>query len=901
MPGIEVNGVTYHTRAEFEAAVKNGLELTPELRQQAESIFGKPGDVPVAGDPPAGLGVQENPDKKPVDAETAARQQSNAGAATDANEARAMADAAANPPTEDKKLEVQEKALALYEQLQENIFGDEENNAKLRQQFNQLKAENPAVDLSVPTLKALQAKKAQDAALQAAKLTEQTVTEGNGLRVTNFANEEGRILGQPQETTFQLTAPTERREVQSKRELRQEIREGAQYTDRDGVVHKGTEDLRATYKGLKADARAAKQEYKEWKKEYDKLPQKASKEYQALSPEEQARVDARRAELATKIGKYVTESVERNDEIVEARQAYKASKGRGVRAEARAIHNTQKKDNDVVDRTATFATKAQYKAAVEADPSLKDHAAYLDDEGIEILRALKQKAEMQFQNPATSNDDVAIKQKWEALAKIEIPLETDSAEEIARKTRINQTALRALAGGDNTISETEKKIMLDADGLRALGIKRGDINHLYKAYGMHHEDRLKGKARDAGAAMLKALPAAAASALAVRFSKATADAFAKATQVSSQTEKLHYCVEAVATAIAHAEASVPGFTYSEFDPQTQREIIKQIAGQYSEDIQTVVEKAIAEGDIEVTAVAKASAEAKAHAKAQPSWGKAALAAAITVGVAGITGFLLSKGEENGVNNGDAKEYKNAQFIQMHSGNAAKNIAQELLELRDQLADKLDGNLESANRQLAEAYGAYEGVQNGVMTLQELAALRDGFKDYVNKYKKPDAKPEPTPPAPEPDPVPPTPTTPTTPTTPDTVTTPQTHDVVKEDMVYTIKPGEILGTIAKAMYPGLNQQRVIEALAKANNLKNANSIIAGDNLVLPVIDGVEPVGGKPRTVRGGRRVRHNFNRGDGVGTRTTTTYEGPSHAGSHSGERVINTRTETYTVQRRNKK
>ena len=119
--------------------------------------------------------------------------------------------------------------------------------------------------------------------------------------------------------------------------------------------------------------------------------------------------------------------------------------------------------------------------------------------------------------------------------------------------------------------------MLNADGLKALGLSRTDINKLYKAYGMHHEDRLKGKARDAGSAMLKALPAAAASALAVRFSKATADAFAKATQVTTQTEKLHYCVEAIATAIAHAEASVPGFTYSTFDPETQREIIKQIA------------------------------------------------------------------------------------------------------------------------------------------------------------------------------------------------------------------------------------------------------------------------------------------------------------------------------------
>mgnify|MGYP002868818340 CR=1 FL=1 len=154
-----------------------------------------------------------------------------------------------------------------------------------------------------------------------------------------------------------------------------------------------------------------------------------------ISEEQKAQVEAKRQELSERIGKYVTESVERNDEIVQAKQAYKAAKGKGVRREAKAIHRTQKTDNDVAERTMTFATKAQMEEAVKANPELKDHVGYVKDDGIEILRALKQKAEMQYKNPSTSNDDVDINKKWDALRKIEIPLETDSAEEIERFIR----------------------------------------------------------------------------------------------------------------------------------------------------------------------------------------------------------------------------------------------------------------------------------------------------------------------------------------------------------------------------------------------------------------------------------------------------------------------------------
>ena len=58
---------------------------------------------------------------------------------------------------------------------------------------------------------------------EAAKLTEQSKVETRGLTVTNYANEEGNAKGLPQETQFQLTAPTDSVDVQSKKELKKQI------------------------------------------------------------------------------------------------------------------------------------------------------------------------------------------------------------------------------------------------------------------------------------------------------------------------------------------------------------------------------------------------------------------------------------------------------------------------------------------------------------------------------------------------------------------------------------------------------------------------------------------------------------------------------------------------------
>ena len=440
------------------------------------------------------------------------------------------------------------------------------------------------------------------------------------------------------------------------------------------------------------------------------------------------------------------------EELLEAKTAYKTSKGRGVGRMAKAERRIQKTNNDIAEREFVYATKDDFDAAVKAGKATKDNASYLDNDTIQLLSALKGKAVTELGKPQTSNDEVDMQRLWGALSKIEVPQAGDTPEEIARKTRINQTALRTLAGGDNTISETEKQAILKADGAGTMGLgktaekfTRTDINHLFKQYGLHHEDRLKGKLRDAGNAALASLPAALATALSIRFSKATSEAFAHASQVTEVTAKATAVAHAVATAVAQAEVSVPGFTWEQFDPDTQRMVYQEIAGQYGIDVQEVTVEDLQKVTTEVKGTAKAEANAHAKATAQNGWGKALTGAAITVGVAAIVGFLTSKGEENGIN-GKNKDYKDAQFLSMYQGTAAKGIGQELLEARDDLAVKLSGDPENpdyvgANRQLAQAYRAYEGIQNSVMTIEELAALRDGFKDYVVNYQKPEVKPQ----------------------------------------------------------------------------------------------------------------------------------------------------------------
>ncbi len=778
---LVINGVCYTQQAQLEAAIKDGqVKLTPEMKENVLTVFP---DIKLGTDQPApGLTVEKNQENNPVDAEAAQRQQSNAKAEAPAAEVSAVADAAKNPPTAEQKSAIQEQALGIYEKLQESVL-DEEASQELRKQYNQLKTDNPSVDLSPATLRSLKAQKSanetQATRLEAAKLAEHSKVDSEGLTVTNYANEEGRVAGSPQESHFQLKARTQRVEVDEQNIAEAKIRGRAQYTDKNGVVHRGVVDLEKIKNDLKAEQKAQQKELKDLQKELKNTPHPISKEFKSASPERQAEIRAKREQLAKQIWTTTESLSSLGNEVTEAEQAYKTAAGKGVSKQAKETRKLQQKYNDQVDRTMTFATKEQMEAAVKQDPSLKGHVGYLNEKQLYVLEGLKFAAEQNY-NPNghfTSNDEIQRNKMWGALRQIEIPTENDTPEEVARKTRINQTALITVSGGDNTIEETEKKIMLEADGLKAmgLGLGRTDINKLYQSYGLHNENRLKGRFRDAGESMLKALPGAAAGFLVGQLSSHLVTAIAEAEQHSVATAGYDYCVKAIATAIAHAEASVPGFTFQEYDPETQRYIMHEIAGQFNEQTQTVVNEAIEQGHISVTAVADAKAKAVAEAKSGPSIGSGLLTAAINVGVAGIMGFLTSKGEERGVNNGDAKAYKNAQFIQMHKGDAAKGIAQELLELRDQLATKMGGNIEQANDQLAEAYGAYEGVQNSVMTIQELAAMRDGFRDYVNKYQKPEA-PEPTP---------------TTDPKPTTDPTPNTNsDPVVEDKYYATRTEEL---------------------------------------------------------------------------------------------------------------
>ena len=612
---------------------------------------------------------------------------------------------------------------------------------------------------------------------EAAKLRETSKFEGNGATVTHLGNAEA----DHQTQLIDWTAPTERVEVHDKSDLKQKIKDNASYTSPDQVFlekqadgsFKETRTVVAgkTYLDAKGKEVSGKDYLKIIKKQAEAEEKKADKDYDAAFKRYQ------KAEIGSKeedeallaMGDAATRRDSAATTRVEAGRARKTARGRGVGRMARAIIYSEKTDNDVVDRPMVVRSEAEKQAALRANPSLtNDNVAVLTEQDAKILQSLKQLADKHLKNIDKMPSVAAAeeRQKWEALSRISLPQASDTPEQVEEKTRNNQTALRFLSGLDNTADPTEKRIIRDE--LKRL-CSHGDLNHLYKTYGMHYTTRGEYKLLDAAKAALKAVPAAGLSAMAMAMQNITAiakaDAFVNGSITAEGTFRFQKTV--VQQAIAFAEANIPGFTITSVDPETGLELVKQIAGQYVSDTE------LAE------AVASIEYQAEAHAvdvkKGGPSVGSVLGTGATVIATAALIGFLTSPGNEKGVNKGDAKAYKDSLFIQLHSG-AAQGMAQMLIEDKNRLIAK--GMPEAqANQVLADFYGQAEGGQNNVMKMSEMGGLVRQFKAYVDNYdpsKKPDTKPtmETTPPTPPTPPVqeePPAQTAETVPPKPESVT------------------------------------------------------------------------------------------------------------------------------------
>ena len=604
----------------------------------------------------------------------------------------------------------QSKMILQYQAILQELgraiaSGDKEMEAAVREQLEDFKADNPDIDFT----------KSEDVARkEAAKFKKINTTAGNGWSVDTHKNAEGATI-----QNFHQDAPTEKVKVEKKKDVRKRIKDNATYTDASGIEHKGKADLKKVHKQLKTERKAASKEFKAALKEYNK----------SVGDSNVKKADDKLAAAALK--EYTA-----NTEYLMADIAYKTAKGKGTRKRARAIVGNQETDNKIADRTQVYNNKANAEAAIKANPALKGHVGVLPKNGGAILEGLKNIAERHYKGEQTSLDKVLTDKDWEDLRNIKAPTSSDVALNEA-DTRTTQRALRALAGGDNILSPTEKKTLVTELNMGRKGnkVSRRDLNKTFDAYGLEHENRFKNKLRDGAIDAAKAAPGALIAATAARLNKAVSHALSIAEGVADATATKHIHEEVIASAIAHAEASVPGLSFTQIDPETGEEILKRIAGQFDEDTQEAIAKAVVDTDITAVATARATAKAEAHAEATPSWGKSLGAAGVAVATAGVIGFLTSPGYERGTNKGQvSKEFKDIEFINLHRTSSARGTAAELIQERDKLAAKMGGNVTAANRALADAYRQYEGVQNGTMTQRELEKLKIDFGAFVDKYK-----------------------------------------------------------------------------------------------------------------------------------------------------------------------
>ena len=81
---------------------------------------------------------------------------------------------------------------------------------------------------------------------------------------------------------------------------------------------------------------------------------------------------------------------------------------------------------------------------------------------------------------------------------------------------------------------------------------------------------------------------------------------------------------------------------------------------------------------------------------------------------------------------------------------------------------------------------------------------------------------------------------------------------------------------------------MEAIKKANGLKDINSLRVGQVLELPEVDGVKPSDAAAKKHIGGKKIKYRPTKTDAQ--ERGTVYEGKEHDGSHDGEKVVDSYT-----------
>ncbi len=601
-----------------------------------------------------------------------------------------------------------------YQLSQAVINGQDDVRTEVEAKLKELIAQHP--ELKTSNREELQ-KVSDKVTADAAKLRETSYIKDSkaGISATFYGNAEDAW----QTANIELDAPTEKKTIRSKDQIRHEIKSDAHYVKDDGTVVKGTKDLKANRKGLKADKKAAEKEYKA-----------AAKAFNEKTNRTQEDVD----NLIAAFEKYR----DANMDYELGNRVYKTAKGNGTRKRARAIRKNDISDNRVVDRSNVYTSKKLADEAVKSGKVGKDHVGYVTEDGLKILTMLKTIAENHQKGVKTSFDEVFTDDNWGALSRIQIPTDKMTAEENEAATRANQTALRTLAGGGNRIEPTEKETLIKE--LKNAGLKdisRTDINKLYTAYGMEHENRFGNKVKDG---LKAAAPVAVAEGLATAYrykhsasARSTSDATSTATSTATASKTVHYSAEDIQTVTAEAVVN----DYIDLgellgDEQYFGDGIEISAS----DVKTATAHAKVEGSVTATATATAIAVAKAHSEAfakavvKNPW----LPGVVTTAAAFGAGFATSKGYESGVTKGAVKEFKRAEFLNLFKGTAAKGAAAEVIQTLDEVAKKT-GDRAFADRIGDEAYKKFQGGQNQVLIQRELEGMNEGLKAILESWPK----------------------------------------------------------------------------------------------------------------------------------------------------------------------
>jgi len=396
------------------------------------------------------------------------------------------------------------------------------------------------------------------------------------------------------------------------------------------------------------------------------------------------------------------------EEYNQAKQAYKASDGHGIKGDRRAFNRNVKANNRLVDREVYF-DKTDAKAASKSPEAQGKTIKVASKDDIAVLRQLSATAQRHLEESSSPQE----KALWSELADL---FKDENGKEIKQPdTRKVQDALIDLTGGDMRLNYTEQKIIS-----KELGMSMSDVRSAFKTYGFEAPNPI-GKRITNGAIL--AVPVAGATAMGALLSRNKIHAEA--------TAEAHAHAEATATASGSvtATAETPGITFDWVDPYTGEEIHKRVAG----DSQSVTEYF----EATETAVADKIATATAVLDTVASLSPVGLIAAPAV--AFIAGFAKKPVEISAAQNG-VNTQKMATYVEVFKGNKNKNIGNQIV----QMAGQITGD-KALDRALIVAVLDHDiGSQNTVPRTRELRnalAHLDAIKEEVKKFKNLPPKPE----------------------------------------------------------------------------------------------------------------------------------------------------------------